>query len=132
MSCRDLWYFLYSSTNREFRSNHLEEVLKYYHHEVSVFWRMENFEMSFEDFMSEMNEVKLSVIMMLAMPIIYVMMNPDKEVADSFATIRRLQKSFQTHISAEEKDDDEPGWKEIRSRFKEIILELFDDGFLAA
>ena len=88
--------------------------------------------MSFEDFMSEMNEVKLSVIMMLAMPIIYVMMNPDKEVADSFATIRRLQRSFQTHISAEEKEDDDPGWKEIRSRFKEIILELFDDGFLAA
>ena len=127
---RDIWYFLYSSTNREFREKHLEEVLQYYHVQVSHYWNMENFEMSFDQFMVEMNEVKLSIVTLLAMPIIYIMMDPDNNSINSFSKIRRMLKSFVVNLGAEDHEVDNPGWREIRSRYKEIILELYDQGLL--
>ena len=80
--------------------------------------------------MKEMNEVKLTSVFMLAMPIIYVMLNPDNDFIDTFAKMRRLQKSFKENIGAEATEDMHPDWIEIRRRYEEIILELHDQGLL--
>ena len=109
----------------------MENILRVYHEEMSKYWRMENFSMSFTDFMTEMNDLKLTVVAMLGMPIIYVMLNPDNDFIDTFAKMRRLQKSFKVNIGAPEVTEDmHPDWIEIRKRFEEIILELHDHGYL--
>ena len=131
LNFRDIWYFLYSATDRKFREEHMEDVLKVYHEEMSKYWRMESFSMSFQDFMAEMNELKLTSVAMLGMPIIYVMLNPDNDFIDTFAKMRRLQKSFKVNIGAPEVTEDmHPDWIEIRRRYEEIILELHDQGLL--
>ena len=126
---RDLWYFLYSSTDRSFRQKYLNEVLKIYHEHLSKYLQQENFSYSFEDFMKEMNHFKVPTVFLLAMPILFIMLNPEPE-RDTISKARRAQDAFIRNMEAEPKAEDHPQWVELRKRYTEIIEELNEDNFL--
>ena len=77
MLFRDLWYFLYSSTDKEFRDQHLTEVLRDYYDSFSHYLAMEEVHVSFEDFRQEMNSTRLGVGLGTGMFILFVLLSPD-------------------------------------------------------
>lgn len=106
----------------------MEHVLRVYHEEMSRYWGKENFSLSFDDFMAEMNDFKLVVVLLLAMPIISMMLNPYNDNIDSFTKVRRLLRTLRTNIGASDTQELHPDWIEIRSRYKDIMEELYDEG----
>ena len=77
MLFRDLWYFLYSSTDKEFRDQHLNDVLRDYYDNFSKYLVMEEVHVSFEDFCQEMNSTRLGIGLGTGMFILFVLMCPD-------------------------------------------------------
>ena len=77
MLSRDLWYFLYSSTDQQFRDQHLTEVLRDYYESFSKYLAMEEFQVSFEEFRQEMNSTRLGVGLGTGMFILFVLLSPD-------------------------------------------------------
>ena len=77
MLFRDLWYFLYSSTDREFRDQHLNDVLRDYYDNFSKYLVMEEVHVSFEEFRQEMNSTRLGIGLGTGMFILFVLMCPD-------------------------------------------------------
>ena len=77
MLFRDLWYFLYSSTDKEFRDQHLNDVLRDYYDNFSRYLVMEEVHVSLEDFCQEMNSTRLGIGLGTGMFILFVLMCPD-------------------------------------------------------
>ena len=77
MLFRDLWYFLYSSTDKEFRDQHLNDVLRDYYDNFSKYLVMEEVHVSFEEFRQEMNSTRLGIGLGTGMFILFVLMCPD-------------------------------------------------------
>ena len=77
MLCRDLWYFLYSSTDKDFRDQHLTEVLGVYYESFSKYLAMEEVQISFDDFRQEMNSTRLGVGLGTGIFILFIMLCPD-------------------------------------------------------
>ena len=74
---RDLWYFLYSSTDKEFRERHLREVLRDYYDSFSTYLDMEEVHVSFEEFRQEMNSTRIGVGLGTGMFILFVLLCPE-------------------------------------------------------
>ncbi|CAL4123873.1 unnamed protein product, partial [Meganyctiphanes norvegica] len=58
----DLQYLIYSTTSREFRKEHLEDILKFYHSsfvEATVKLRVEGLKWTYEDFKGDFNRMAL-------------------------------------------------------------------------
>ncbi|CAL4134510.1 unnamed protein product [Meganyctiphanes norvegica] len=58
----DLQYLIYSTTSREFRKEHLEDILKFYHStfvEATINMRIEGLEWTYEDFKKDFNRMAL-------------------------------------------------------------------------
>ena len=108
----------------------MTDVLKTYHQELSKFLAMENEKVSFDEFMTEMNQYKLAVVLLLGMPINFVMLSAETDVVDSISKARRVQKEYTKKMEAEPSEDDHPNIVELRKRYTEILEELNDNGFL--
>ena len=77
MLFRDLWYFLYSSTDKEFRDQHLTDVIRDYYDSFSKYFAMEEVHVSFEDFLQEMNSTRLGIGLGTGMFILFLLLCPD-------------------------------------------------------
>ena len=128
---RDLWYFLYSSTDRKFRETHLDSVLRLYHEEVARYWAMEDFEMSYDKFLAEINQHKVVAIVFTALFINYIIFNPEQnKVLESFSNFQRYLKDFRSNMAAPPSENDHPNWVEIKKRTTETLCEIFDSNLL--
>ena len=75
---RDLWYFLYSSTDKEFRERHLREVLRDYYDSFSTYLALEEVQVSFEEFRQEMNSTRIAAGLGTAMVFpLFISLCPD-------------------------------------------------------
>ena len=79
--------------------------------------------------MKEMNQFKVPTVFLLALPILFVMLNPEPG-SDSISKIRSAQDAYIRNLEAQPKADDHPQWVELRKRYTEIIEELNDENFL--
>ena len=124
---RDLWYFLYSSTDREFREAHLEDMLRIYYQKISKYWGMENFQMDFNSFVDEINQYKGSCVAYLSIFIMYIMLNPNViPLMESWSEYRRFLKAYREDVATMASEDDHPNMKEFKRRCTEILIELYD------
>ena len=108
----------------------MTDVLKTYHQELSKFLAMENEKVSFDDFMSEMNQFKLPVVLLLGMPIQFIMLSTVPDMFDSLAKASRAQKEYLKMMEAAPTEEDHPNFVELRKRYTEILEELNDYDFL--
>ena len=77
MLFRDLWYFLYSSTDREFREEHLTDVLMEYYESFSKYLHLEGIQLSFQDFRREMDSVRLAMGLGFGIAILFPALSPE-------------------------------------------------------
>ena len=56
---RDIFYFLYVNTDKEFRKNHYEDLLRAYHQVLAGYMKEENMEVTFQEFKAEVDKKRL-------------------------------------------------------------------------
>jgi len=128
---RDLWYFLYSSTDKQFRDKHLTDVLREYYDTFSKYLALEDLQMTFQEFRQEMNSVRLSLGLGFGIGILFIALWPEP-IGDilgfsGFKRFKALQKSFYcTPASPEEK----PILRELRRRTLEVVMELEEENII--
>ena len=128
---RDLWYFLYSSTDRKFRDEHLQEVLQVYHRKISEYWIMEDFKMDFKLFVEEINQYKGTIVAYQSIFIMYICLNPNiVNMMESWSKWKQFMKSFTEDVGTVSSEEDHPNLKEFKRRCTEILVELFDDSHI--
>ena len=91
---------------------------------------MEKYHISFDDFMAEVNKYKMPVVLLMAMPIQFIMLNTETGFFESFSKARRVQKEYLDKMESEPSEDDHPNVVELRKRYTEILEELNDNDFL--
>ena len=125
---RDLWYLLYSSTDRKFRDENLQEVLQVYYDKISEYWNMENFKMDYKAFIDEINQYRASVVAFLSIFIMYICLNPNMvHMLQSWSKWKEFMKSFREDVVTLPSEDDHPSLKDFKRRCTEILIELFDN-----
>ena len=77
MSSRDLWYFLYSSTDKQFRDLHLKEVLLEYYNSFSKYLALEEVHITFEEFLREMDSVRVAFGLGFGIGILFIALTPE-------------------------------------------------------
>ena len=106
-------------------------MLRLYHEEVARYWAMENFEISYDKFLAEINQHKVAVVMFTALFINYIIFNPEQSRhMDSFSNFQRYTKNYRSNMAAPPSDNDHPNWVEIKKRTSETLCELFDSNLL--
>ena len=127
---RDFWYFLYCSTDSEWRKNHLETCFETYYETFSRYFTSANISMTFGDFKKEFNSKRgfgVSVGFML----IPIMLNDNPEL--NFAEIKgiRTMMKFIKETFEKPMDENQPeNIKEMNRRLLDLIEESYTLGLL--
>ena len=126
---RDIWYLIYSNTDKEFREKHLQTVLQEYFHGLSKYLQMENIQMSFETFKEEITRLKVPVALLLSTIIQFIALTPEPvSLFDSMDAIKHFQATFIKQVGSCPLESDDPMVKEIRRRMIGMLYELDSEG----
>ena len=68
---------MYSATDREFREEHLTDVLTEYHNTFSKYLALEDVHLSFQDFRQEMDSVRLALGLGFSIGILFPALSPE-------------------------------------------------------
>ena len=127
---RDFWYFIYTSTDSEWRKKHLEECFETYFETFSQYFSQANISMTFGDFKKEFNS-KRGFGVAWGFFVIHIMLNEDPEI--NFSEISGIKKmlKFRNEKFAEPiKETEEKYVKDINRRILDLIDESYDLGLL--
>ena len=127
---RDFWYFLYSSTDSEWRKNHLETCFETYYKTFSKYLSKSNIVMTYDDFKKEFDSKRgLGVSYgFLAIPGV-LNDNPELNISD-FKSFRNLLKYRKETFSKPLDEEEADNIKEINRRLLDLIEESYELGLL--
>ena len=128
---RDFWFFLYLSTDSEWRKNHLETCFETYYKTFSRYFSKANIVMTYDGFKKEFNSKRGVGVSFAFIGIPWVLNdNPALNISD-FKSFRNLLKyvneTFTTPFLDEEVAEN---IKEINRRLLDLIEESFELGLL--
>lgn len=124
----DIWYFLYNSTDRAFRAEHADDLIKAYYRVFSGYFD-DHEGYSYEAFRKEVEEYRVFGFLMgiFAMP---NQLSPVERKMDKFSDFRAQDEDREKEIAGEDKDDDHKMIREIRRRLIEWMKEADQLGML--
>ena len=123
---RDLCYFLYVNTDKAFRDENLEELLKTYFDTYSKYLSpILNF--TFEEFKSEFN-ARRDVGFVSGLLVMPNVISPNQRKMDTMADFNAMNRERKEDIASPDKEDDHPMIKEIRRRTLDIVHEFAEIG----
>jgi len=128
---RDLWYFLYSSTDKQFRDHHLKDVLREYYNTFSKYLELEGVSLTFQEFCQEMNSVRVALGLGFSIGILFIALSPEP-LGDilSMTGFKRFQETQKRFMARPPSDEDHPNVKELRRRMVEVVRDLDQENLL--
>ena len=122
---RDFWYFLYSSTDSEWRKNHLETCFETYYETFSKYFTQANISMTYGDFKKEFNS-KRPIGVTFAFMLIPIMLNDNPELNFSeIKGIRNLMKFLKETFVKPMDESQLDNIKEMNRRLLDLIEESY-------
>ena len=127
---RDFWYFLYASTDSEWRKNHLETCFETYYKTFSKYLSRSNIVMTYDNFKKEFDSKRgLGVSYgFLAIPGV-LNDNPELNISD-FKSFRNFLKYRKETFSKPLDEEEAENIKEINRRLLDLIEESYELGLL--
>ena len=118
----DIWYFLYNSTDQEFRKKYSDDLIKAYYEVFSQYFDKLDQDHSFEVFKKEVDDFRVYGFLMgiFAMP---NQLSPVERKMDKFSDFRAQDEDREKEIAGEDKEDDHPMIREVRRRLIEWMRE---------
>lgn len=127
---RDFWYFLYASTDSEWRKNHLETCFETYYETFSKYFTQANISMTYGDFKKEFNS-KRGFGVSMGFMVIPIMLNENPELNFSeIKGIRNMMKFFKETFVKPMDEDEAENIKEMNRRLLDLIEESHELGLL--
>ena len=127
---RDFWYFLYSSTDSEWRKNHLETCFETYYKTFSKYLSKSNIVMTYDDFKKEFDSKRGLGVSYGFLTIPSVLNdNPELNFSD-FKSFRNFLKYRKETFSKPLDEEEAENIKEINRRLLDLIEESYELGLL--
>merc|ERR1712062_257846 len=123
---RDFWYFLYVSTDRKWREQHLEDCLRLYYDTLIPFLSVP---FSFEEMKSEFQE-RRAILSGFGINVQWIALSPNKLEMGKEAGLKEMYQKFARERSAPDSEDDHPMLLELRRRTADVYTELSDLGLI--
>ena len=127
---RDIWYYLYASTDSKWRKDNLEIVLFTYYQSIHLYLEKAGINVSFNELKAEMNKER-EFGFLFAFLCIPVMLNPYPDYG--FSSYGQMMKYFKWRdetYSKPIKDDEHENVKEINRRMLDVVEEAFAIGLI--
>ena len=123
---RDFWYFLYISTDRQWRTDHLTECMELYHQ--TLMERIgQHVSVTFDELRQEFEERRVFLGAFLGcFCVMGNVLSPYPYEFEGFSSFKQMKLKRERELSSPNKEDDHPMIKEIRRRMLETLLELSD------
>jgi len=120
---RDICYFLYVNTDRAFREQHLDEVLREYFESFSHHLKESKKEISYEDFRREFDQ-RREYGLIFGMIVAPNVLSPNQRKLESFADFRAMDRHRHEDIAGPNSEQTHPMIKEIRRRAVDMYKEF--------
>jgi hypothetical protein len=122
---KDIWYFLYSCTDSNWRKEHLDECLRVYFDEYNPYLTKAGINMEYEAFYKEVH-IRRGIGLIFGLMLLPIVLNP--EPMDAFRTatdFKKFGKWREETFSEPPKEDDHEMINEIKRRFIDMAEEWY-------
>ena len=127
---KDFWYYIYCTTDSNWRKSHLEECLDTYFSTFQNYLKQAKIDVTYEDFKTEMFKHQAWGLV-IGSNAITIMMNPNEiDLMKSFKEVTRFFKWRLEQFSRPQNSNDHEMLHEINRRIIDVVEESYELGLL--